>query len=79
MEAKMTIKTRKEILSCVRNRYNQASWSEKKKILDELVATTSYRRKYAIYLLNDKRNEFSTTDQRQLEFPPTTIRISLKS
>jgi hypothetical protein len=61
MEVKMTIKTRKEILSCVRNRYKQANWSDKKKILDELVATTSYRRKYAIYLLNHQKNSSSTT------------------
>jgi hypothetical protein len=61
MEAKMTIKTRKEILFCIRNRYNQASWSDKKKILDELVATTLYRRKYAIYLLNHKKDNSSIT------------------
>jgi len=60
MEARMTIKTRKEILTHIKDRYNKASWDDKRKILDELVLTTNYRRKYAIHLLSsNNQNTFS--------------------
>jgi hypothetical protein len=56
MEAKMGLETRKELLVHVQKRYKQAKRPEKKKILDELIATTGYRRKYAISLLNKRKN-----------------------
>ncbi|MDR0329890.1 MAG: ISNCY family transposase [Rickettsia sp.] len=52
----MSIKTRKEILSYIQKNYKQASTSNKSKILDEFIAITNYRRKYAIHLLNGNGN-----------------------
>jgi hypothetical protein len=60
MEKKMSIQTRKELLFHIHKRYNEANWHEKGKILDELIATTGYRRKYAIHLLNHKKKKIST-------------------
>ena len=48
----MSLQSRKELLALVRKRYQQASRFDKNKILNELVATTSYCRKYVINLLN---------------------------
>lgn len=39
----MSLQSRKELLAFVQKRYQQASWFGKRKILDELVATTNYR------------------------------------
>ena len=47
----MSLKTRKELVSCVAPRYNGATKAEKQKILDEFTATTGYHRKYATHLL----------------------------
>ena len=60
MARKMSIQTRKELLRNIQKRYNEANWHDKGKILDELIATTGYRRKYAIHLLNHKENKIST-------------------
>lgn len=48
----MSLQTRKELLIHVQDKYRSAKKSEKIKILDGLIATTGYRRKYAINLLN---------------------------
>ncbi|MFQ5738115.1 MAG: transposase [Acidobacteriota bacterium] len=48
----MSLSSRRELLSRVAHRYNQASWSEKGRILDEFVAATGYGRKHAVTLLN---------------------------
>ena len=47
----MSLQSRKELLISVREKYNRATWAEKNKILDGVVATTGYDRKYAINLL----------------------------
>ena len=39
METKMSLQARQELLNIVRKRYRQATWSEKNKILNELVST----------------------------------------
>lgn len=51
----MRLQIRKELLMRIQNRYKTARRNEKKKILDELIATTGYRRKYAINLLNQHK------------------------
>ncbi len=55
MRFEMSLETRKELLAIVQKRYQQANWLNKRKILDGIITTTGYRRKYAITLLN--RNE----------------------
>jgi hypothetical protein len=51
-EEKMSIKTKKEILIHVKKGYKEARSHSNSKILDELVATTGYCRKYEISKLN---------------------------
>ena len=63
MEAKMSIQTRKEILLHVKKRYQEASSNKKRKILDEFIETTNYRRKYAIHLLNCNSNKIAANKQ----------------
>lgn len=57
----MSIQTRKEIWLHIQKRYQEASSNNKSKILDEFIATTSYQRKDAIYLLNRNSNEITTS------------------
>lgn len=66
MEVKMSIQTRKEILLHIKKRYQEASSSKKRKILDEFIETTNYRRKYAIHLLNGNSNKISTTKKEKM-------------
>jgi hypothetical protein len=44
--------SKRELLAELRPRYQKAGPTEKQRILDELVATTGYHRKYAIQMLN---------------------------
>ena len=48
----MSQQSKRELLAALRPRYRKATRSEKGAILDELVATTGYHRKYAVQLLN---------------------------
>ncbi len=48
----MSLSTRKELIDHICDRYRQVSRHEKKVILNELMAVTGYKRKYAISLLN---------------------------
>ena len=47
----MSLKSRQELTSSLRARYQQANYLEKQKILDEYVAVTGYHRKAAIRIL----------------------------
>jgi hypothetical protein len=47
----MSQRSKREVLEEVRSRYLKAKRSEKKRIMDELVATTGYHRKYATRIL----------------------------
>jgi len=49
----MSIQSRRELLAAVAPRYWSASKAQKKRILDEFVASTGYHRKYAIHLLRN--------------------------
>ena len=44
----MSQTSKDELVSALRPRYHQANRTEKQRILDELIATTGYHRKYAI-------------------------------
>jgi len=48
----MSLAARRELVSSVRQKYRDASWAEKGKILDGFVVATGYDRKHAIQLLN---------------------------
>ena len=48
----MSQTSKRELLAAVRSRYRLGNRSTKRLVLDELVATTGYHRKYAIQLLN---------------------------
>jgi hypothetical protein len=47
----MSFRARRELLLRVAPRYQEASYQQKSRILDEFVAVTGYARKYAIRLL----------------------------
>jgi len=47
----MCLSARKELLQSVREKYQRASWEDKRKILDGFIAATEYDRKYSICLL----------------------------
>lgn len=57
MEAKMSLKARKELLERIRAKYQASTWTEKTKVLDAFVDASGYRRKYAISLLNKTPEE----------------------
>ena len=46
----MNLKTRREILTNIRNQYQESDWLGKSKFLDGFVAASGYERKYAIKL-----------------------------
>jgi len=50
MRLHMSTQTRQELVSIARSRYQSATWTEKRQILNEVVANTGYDRKYAIRL-----------------------------
>ena len=52
----MNLKTRREILTNIRNQYQESDWLGKSKLLDGFVAASGYERKYAIKLLNCTEN-----------------------
>jgi hypothetical protein len=48
----MSQTSKRELWAAIRPRYTLGSRTEKQRVLDELVATTGYQRKYAIQVLN---------------------------
>jgi len=61
MNTKITHAARAELANAIRRRYRSASAKEKRRILDEFVATTGYHQKSAIRVLNGQ----PATKQRQ--------------
>ena len=57
----MSLTARRELLTGIRQRYQDASWVNKGKILGGFVAATDYDRKYATRLLNS--SEIPTSKQ----------------
>ena len=56
MSITMSLQSRRELLISIREKYKEASWKEKGKILDGFVAASGYDRKYAIRLLRSTAN-----------------------
>src|SRR5947209_10661639 len=48
----MSHQSRRELLAVVVPRYHAAQRTDRKRILDEFVASSDYHRKYALHLLN---------------------------
>jgi len=48
----MSLNARKEFLASIKQKYHDANWTDKGKILDGIIAETGYERKYTIQLLN---------------------------
>ncbi len=48
----MSLTTRRELLTSIKQKYGSVSWADKGRILDGFVAATGYGRKYATQLLN---------------------------
>lgn len=53
---KISLQSRRELVSNIREKYKQSGWKEKCKILDGFIAATGYQRKYAINLINFSEN-----------------------
>jgi len=69
MHIKMTHAARAELACAIRRRYRSASGKEKRKILDEFIATTGYHEKSAIRVLNAE----PATKQRQTRIAPRSM------
>jgi hypothetical protein len=52
MDTRLDRETRRELANAVRSRYQSASRADKRKILDEFIATTGYHEKSAIRVLS---------------------------
>jgi hypothetical protein len=66
----MNLKIRREILSNIRNQYQESDWLGKTKLLDGYIAASGYDRKYAIKLLNsaEKINKPHQTRQSRVKY-----------
>ena len=60
----MSLASRRELIKIIRQRYSSGNRKEKKQILDELVATAGYHRKYAINLLRSSHLQTSAEKKR---------------
>jgi hypothetical protein len=49
------MEARRELIEAVGERYRQAGWTEKKRILDEFVELAGFHRKHAIRVLRSER------------------------
>jgi hypothetical protein len=62
--SKISMKTRRELVATIRDRYQAAARRDKQRILDEFVALTGYHRKHAVRVLG------SAIDEEQPSRPP---------
>lgn len=70
----MSIRSKQELVAVLRPRYRKASRPEKTQILDELVATTGYHRKYAIQVLNGSpARRAKRRRKRPRKYDPTVV------
>ncbi len=73
----MSIQSKRELVATVAPRYRAANRTEKQRILDELVASTGYERKYAIHLLNHpSKREARPRRKRSRRYGPT-VKLAL--
>lgn len=83
MRLKMSKQTRQELLEITRLEYIQASWKEKRVLLDALVRATGFNRKYLTKMLGEKSIKVVGTRQRKrcydIEVQEALIRIWLAS
>ncbi len=83
MRLKMSKRARQELLEITRLEYVQASWKDKRILLDGLVRATGFNRKYATKVLGEKTLKIVGTRQRERrydhEVQAALIRIWLAS
>lgn len=65
MEAKMSLQSRRELLTRVHGRYARSAWKDKVRILDEFIEATGYHRNYAVQLLNSPLPKGRGTEPRR--------------
>jgi hypothetical protein len=60
----MSLNARKGFLASIKQKYNDANWIDKGKILDGIVAATGYERKLTCtLLLKSERHRITTTNR----------------
>lgn len=74
----MSLASRRELLASIREKYKNANWLEKGKLLDGFAASSGYRRKYAIQLLSRNPGEFKAKPKRCVKVRyDEAVRLSL--
>src|SRR5712691_1226131 len=66
----LSFQTRRELLQQMEPRYRESSAAQKGGLLDEIVATTGYTRRYAMWLLNHPREGHRSPRRRQRRYGP---------
>ena len=61
---KLSMATRKELITALSKRYKSANRSDKSRLLDEFIALTDYHRKHAIRILNKSGCDVKSTPKR---------------
>ena len=77
MAPRISLSAKQELTSIIREKYQQSTWKEKRKILDGFIAATGYQRKYAINLLHSTGKRKSTTRRGRIPLYNEAVRQGL--
>lgn len=70
MRERIKLRTRRELIAAIRQRYQAADRSSKKVILDEFIKVTSYHRKHAIRVLTASTDAVRAEPGTNVSFTP---------